>query len=57
MFQIFTANTDRKTAVTSTFPDPVFARIVRITCLTRNDGSVNWQMRFEILGCKRQKLE
>ena len=50
-FQIFAANTDRNTAVISTFPSPVFARIVRITCLTRH--GINWQMRFEILGCKQ----
>ena len=52
-FQIFEANTDRNTTVTSYFPKPVYARIVRITCLTKNEGNL-WQMKFEILGCKRQ---
>ena len=52
-FQVFQANTDRYTLAVSTFPKPVYARIVRITCLTRNEGSDNWNMRFEILGCKQ----
>ena len=49
-FQIFHANTDASTPVTSSFPNPVFAQIVRITCL-EFEGYF-WPMRFEILGCK-----
>ena len=44
VFQIDTTN-----AVTSKFPELVYARIVRITCLTANFMTA---MRFEILGCK-----
>ena len=53
IFQIFAANTDRTTSVTSYFPKPVYARIVRITCLTKNNGNY-WQMKCEVLGCKRK---
>ncbi|XP_072046698.1 probable carboxypeptidase X1 [Amphiura filiformis] len=47
---IFPGNTDKDTAVTATFPAPVYARIVRITCLTGK--GLAYGLRFEILGCK-----
>ncbi|XP_072049115.1 EGF-like repeat and discoidin I-like domain-containing protein 3 [Amphiura filiformis] len=47
---IFPGNTDTNTKVTTTFPAPVYALIVRITCLTANGSS--YGLRFEILGCK-----
>ncbi|XP_072047906.1 uncharacterized protein [Amphiura filiformis] len=49
--EIFPGNYDINSAVTRMFPEPVYARIVRITCL---DGSDNTYLtlRFEILGCK-----
>ena len=52
--QEFEANTDIHTPVPSIFPEPVYARVVRITCLDRNRNIIHgesWQMRFEILGC------
>ena len=50
--QVFQANSDSTTPVTLTLPQPVYARIVRITCVTRNEGGSYWNIRFEILGCK-----
>ena len=44
VFQIDTSD-----AVTSNFPELVYARIVRITCL---NAEVYFVMKFEILGCK-----
>ena len=50
---LFDANKDQKfILVTYHFPEPIYARIIRITCLSR-DGD-KWQMRFEILGCKQK---
>jgi len=48
---VFQANTDISTAVTSLFPAPIQARVVRITCLTKS--SPFSAMRLEILGCKK----
>ena len=48
-FQIFTANSDASTPVEILFPEPVYARIVRITCMTSHNAV---KMRFEILGCR-----
>ena len=51
VLQNFTANTISQ--VISTFPTPVFARIVRINCLdSNNEVDKNFKLRFEILGCK-----
>ncbi|XP_072017415.1 uncharacterized protein [Amphiura filiformis] len=48
---IFPGNVDSTTEVTTTFPEPVYASIVRINCLTifRHFCA----LRFEILGCKK----
>ena len=48
--QVFEANTDAITAVTSIFPAPVYVRIVRITVLSMSSNLP--RMRFELLGCK-----
>ena len=48
--QIFDANTDTVTAVTILFPEPIIARVVRITGEEKAGGY--WQIRFEIIGCK-----
>ena len=50
--QVFQANTNPNDVVTSLFPAPVYARIVRITCLAKSAVGHNWIMRFEVLGCK-----
>ena len=49
ILQIFYGNLDGEGVVTSFFLKPIYARIVRITCLTR--AGEKWQLRFEILGC------
>ena len=49
ILQVFQANTDSNTAVVSNFPETVFARVVRITCLTKQDS--HFTLRFELLGC------
>ena len=51
IMQIFDANTDPDQEVTIQFPTSVFARVVRITGVEK--GKQNWQIRFEILGCKQ----
>ena len=48
--QIFDANTDAVTEVAILFPEPIMARVVRIT--GEEKARVRWQIRFEILGCK-----
>ncbi|XP_072025496.1 uncharacterized protein [Amphiura filiformis] len=48
---IFPGNVDISSEVIATFPEPVDARIVRITCLD-GSSSVYASLRFEILGCK-----
>ena len=48
--QIFDANTDTDTEVTILFPEPIMARVVRIT--GEEKAAERWQIRFEILGCK-----
>ncbi|XP_072037163.1 lactadherin-like [Amphiura filiformis] len=47
---IFPGNTDINTKVTTNFPEPVYARIVRITCLSGINGQ--YALRFELVGCK-----
>ncbi|XP_072017339.1 lactadherin-like [Amphiura filiformis] len=47
----FPGNVDSSTEVTTTLPEPVFARIVRIICLTI--FRTHCAVRFEILGCKK----
>ncbi|XP_072017305.1 neuropilin-1a-like [Amphiura filiformis] len=44
-------NVDSSTEVTTTFSDPVYARIVRIYCLTISRDY--YALRFEIIGCKK----
>ncbi|XP_072049211.1 uncharacterized protein [Amphiura filiformis] len=48
--KIFPGNTDANTKVTATFPEPVYALIVRITCLAGRNTV--YALRFEVLGCK-----
>ncbi|XP_072017919.1 uncharacterized protein [Amphiura filiformis] len=48
----FPGNVDRVSEVTAMFPVPVFARIVRITCLEKYRADGYYQLRFELLGCK-----
>ncbi|XP_072023178.1 lactadherin-like [Amphiura filiformis] len=48
---IFPGNVDSYTVVTTTFSQPVYARIVRIICLTTHRSY--YVLRFEILGCKQ----
>ncbi|XP_072025497.1 hyalin-like [Amphiura filiformis] len=50
---IFPGNVDISSEVITTFPEPVNARIVRITCLDGSD-SFYATLRFEILGCKNE---
>ncbi|XP_072048651.1 uncharacterized protein [Amphiura filiformis] len=50
---MFPGNIDINTKVTSTFPAPVQARIVRIICLKGKGVHNNFGLRFEILGCKK----
>ena len=52
ILQIFDANTDAVTEVTVLFPEPITARVVRIT--GEEKAHSNWQIRFEILGCKQE---
>ena len=52
LIQIFQANTDPWTAVTHPFLEPVYAQIVRITCLCRKDDDSTWNLRFELLSCR-----
>ncbi|XP_072022651.1 lactadherin-like [Amphiura filiformis] len=49
----FAGNVDVHTAVIATFPEPVNARIVRITCLSMHREGGFYTLRFEILGCKK----
>ncbi|XP_072016823.1 lactadherin-like [Amphiura filiformis] len=48
---IFPGNVDSTAELTTTFSEPVYARIVRINCLTKNNRF--YVLRFEILGCKQ----
>ncbi|XP_072017077.1 uncharacterized protein [Amphiura filiformis] len=52
---IFPGNVDYSTEVTTTFSEPVYARIVRINCLSKSGSksATYWALRFEILGCKK----
>ncbi|XP_072048369.1 lactadherin-like isoform X2 [Amphiura filiformis] len=48
--KIFPGNSDPDTKVTTTLPEPIYALIIRITCLV---GRYNiYAIRFEVLGCK-----
>ncbi|XP_072017349.1 retinoschisin-like [Amphiura filiformis] len=47
---IFPGNVDTNSEVTTTFPQPVYTRIVRVNCLTKYRSL--YALRFEILGCK-----
>ncbi|XP_072017070.1 neuropilin-1-like [Amphiura filiformis] len=52
---IFLGNVDQHAEVTTIFPEPVFARIVRIICLTKFRDYC--ALRFEILGCKNDYID
>ena len=52
--QIFDANTDTVTEVTILFPEPITARVVRIT---GEEAKSRFQIRFEILGCKQEAMQ
>ncbi|XP_072043103.1 uncharacterized protein [Amphiura filiformis] len=47
---IFPGHVDQYAEVTTSFSEPVYARIVRINCLTKFTDY--YALRFEILGCK-----
>ena len=51
IYQFFSGNVDGVSRVTNYFPQPVTARIVRITAESKHGN--RWQMRFEIVGNKR----
>ncbi|XP_072016793.1 neuropilin-1-like [Amphiura filiformis] len=47
---IFPGNVEKDAKLTTTFSEPVHARIVRINCLSK--ANHYYALRFEILGCK-----